>query len=138
MKKLSIAYLIFALIILLVVSINAENYSNVKKESAVKNLTLGLSSNNSGLRVSSALVLGQLIDKKIVDEGNSKQALIPLMKMLNNGKSDEERISAALALYKIGDGRGIYKLKTAAKFDESERVKNICFKLYYEFNKNNK
>jgi len=57
--------------------------------------------------------------------------------MLNKGNSDEERIAAALALYKIGDNRGIYKLKTSSKFDDSKRVKDICYKLYYEFNRQN-
>jgi HEAT repeat protein len=137
MKKLSVAYLIFALVILLVISINAESNSDTKKENAVKNLSLGLSSGNSGLRVSSALVLGQLIDEKFLNGENTNASILPLMKMLNNGYSDEERIAAALALYKIGDNRGIYKLKASAKFDDSKRVKDICYKLYYEFNRQN-
>lgn len=138
MKKLSFAYLLFALVILLVISIKAESNSDMKKENAIKNLSMGLSSENSGLRVSSALVLGQLMDTKFIDGENSETALLQLMKMLNNGNSDEERIAAALALYKMGDSRGIYKLKTSAKFDDSKRVKDICYKLYYEFNKQNK
>ena len=137
MKKLSFAYLLFALVILLVISTKAESNSDMKKENAIKNLSIGLSSENSGLRVSSALVLGQLIDTKFVEGENSDKTLLPLMKMLNNGNSDEERIAAALALYKIGDSRGIYKLKASANFDASKRVKDICYKLYYEFNKQN-
>lgn len=138
MKKLSFAYLLFALVILLVISIKAESNSDVKKGNAIKNLSLGLSSENSGLRVSSALVLAQLIDTNFLNEDQTKTGVIPLMKMLNKGNSDEERIAAALALYKIGDNRGIFKLKASAKFDESKRVKDICYKLYYEFNKQNK
>jgi len=137
MKKLSIAYLVIAIVVLLVISIKAENILDTKKKNAVKSLSLGLSSENSGLRASSALVLGQLLDAKFVNEDNSKSAVLPLMKMLNKGNSDEERIAAALALYKIGDNRGIYKLKTSAKFDESKRVKDICYKLYHEFNRQN-
>lgn len=137
MKKLSFAYIVFALIILLVISIKAESNSDTKKENAIKSLSLGLSSENPGLRVSSALVLGQLIDAKFINKENTETALFPLMKMLNKGNSDEERIAAALALFKIGDNRGIYKIKSSAKFDESKRVKDICYKLYYEYNKRN-
>ncbi len=137
MKKLSIAYIVIAIVVLLVVSIKAENISDTKKENAIKSLSLGLSSENSGLRASSALVLGQLIDANFINKNNIETAVLPLMKMLNKGISDEERIAAALALYKIGDNRGIYKLKTSAKFDDSKRVKEICYKLYYEFNREN-
>ncbi|MEJ2614042.1 MAG: HEAT repeat domain-containing protein [Ignavibacteriaceae bacterium] len=137
MKKLSVAYLVIAIVVLLVISIKAENILDTKKENAVKSLSLGLLSENSGLRASSALILGQLIDSKYINKDNTETAVIPLMKMLNKGNSDEERIAAALALYKIGDNRGIYKLKTSSKFDESKRVKDICYKLYYEFNRQN-
>lgn len=137
MKKLSVAYIVIAIVVLLVVSIKAENILDTKKENAVKSLSLGLSSENSGLRASSALVLGQLIDSKFIKKDNTEAAVIPLMKMLNKGNSDEERIAAALALYKIGDNRGIYKLKTSAEFDDSRRVKNICYKLYREFHRQN-
>ena len=137
MKKLSVAYLVIAIVVLLVISVKAENVFDSKKENAVKSLSLGLSSENSGLRASSALVLGQLIDSKFINKNNTETAVIPLMKMLNKGNSDEERIAAALALYKIGDNRGIYKLKTSAKFDGSKRVQDICYKLYYEFNRQN-
>ena len=125
------------MVVFLVISLKAENVSNIKKENAVNNLTSGLSSENPGLRVSSALILGQLIDIKFVEGENTSKALFPLMKMLNKGISDEERIAAALALYKIGDNRGIYKLKTSAKFENSKRVQDICYKLYYEFHKQN-
>lgn len=137
MKKLSVAYLVIAIVVLLVISIKAENILDTKKDNAVKSLSVGLSSENSGLRASSALVLGQLIDSKFIKKDNTETTVIPLMKMLNKGNSDEERIAAALALYKIGDNRGIYKLKTSAKFDDSQRVKDICYKLYYEYHRQN-
>ncbi len=137
MKKLSIAYIIFAIVILLVISLKAENISGAKKENVIKNLSVGLSSENRGLRVSSALVLGQLFDAKYLNGENSNAVLFPLMTMLNKGNSDEERIAAALALFKVGDNRGIYKLKGSAKYDDSKRVKDICYKLYYEFNMQN-
>jgi len=80
-----------------------------------------LESKNNGLICSSAFYLG---------EYNSTQAVIPLMKILKNSGAEELRISAALALLKIGDARGIYAIKQAIKFDASERVSNLCSKFY--------
>ena len=134
MKKISIAFLVLAIVVLLVTSINAETFSSSKKgNDIVENLENGLVSENSGLRVSSALVLGQLIDTKYIQRDNADKTLVSLMKMLDNGKSDEEKIAAALALFKVGNAMGIYKLKGSSKFDHSKRVKDICYKLYQQF-----
>ena len=134
MKKISIAFLVLAIVVLLVTSINAESFSSAKKgNDIVENLENGLVSENSGLRVSSALVLGQLIDTKYIQRDNADKTLVSLMKMLDNGKSDEEKIAAALALFKVGNAMGIYKLKGSSKFDHSKRVKDICYKLYQQF-----
>jgi HEAT repeat protein len=138
MKKLWAVYAFLAIVVLLVTSMNAETITEMKKDNAVKNLSVGLSSDNSGLRISSALVLSHLVDLKYLNGEKAETLLLPLMKMLSNGNSDEERIAAALALFKIGDNRGIYRLKGSAKFDKSKRVKDICRKLYLEYNKQNR
>ena len=62
----------------------------------------------------------------MLGELRCKGALIPLLKVLHNGKCEEVRILAALSLYKINDARGIFAIKQAAIYDESERVKRIC------------
>ena len=86
-------------------------------------LIQGVSSNNAGLMVSSANLLGDLkIDN----------AVIPLMKMLRNSEDEGMRISAAQALVKIGDSRGIFAVKKAAEFDKSERVRNLCATFYFQ------
>ena len=96
----------------------------VNRDLAIQNLLIGLDSDNIGLTSSSAFHLGEL---------NSTEAVIPLMKMLRNAEQEELRISAALALFKIGDARGIYAVKRAIIFDESERVSNMCEKFYNAF-----
>lgn len=99
----------------------------IKRDLAIQNLLIGLESGNSGLTSSSAFYLGEL---------NSDEAVIPLMKILRSSDKEELRISAALALLKIGDARGIYAIKRAIKFDESERVSKMCEKFYNSYTHN--
>jgi hypothetical protein len=47
--------------------------------------------------------------------------------------SEELRISAALALYKIGTPISIYAVKQAGRFDESERVNKLAQNFYAEY-----
>lgn len=93
----------------------------INRDLAIQNLLIGLDSDNTGLTSSSAFYLGEL---------SSTEAVIPLMKMLRNSEREELRISAALALLKIGDARGIYAIKRAIVFDESKRVSDMCEKFY--------
>ncbi|MGE5679820.1 MAG: HEAT repeat domain-containing protein [Bacillota bacterium] len=95
------------------------NFSN--RELIENNLFVGLESDNLGLRISSAQFLG---------EYKSSRATIPLMRMLHNDKDENARIQAAWSLMKIGDGRGIFMVKQAARFDDSPRVKRIC-RIFY-------
>jgi HEAT repeat protein len=86
-----------------------------------KNLLLGIKSNNSGLKTSSAYFLGEM---------KSNKALIPLLRLLKNGKTEESRIIAALSLYKIESKIGMYRLKYYAQTDESELVRKTFDRLY--------
>ncbi|MCZ6704255.1 MAG: hypothetical protein O6940_14600 [Ignavibacteria bacterium] len=122
--KSTVLLLLFVFAIFISVGMSVEPAKQVKtfnKDLATKNLLIGLESKNNGLISSSAFYLG---------EYNSTQAVIPLMKILKNSGVEELRISAALALLKIGDARGIYAIKRAIKFDESKRVSNMCSKFY--------
>lgn len=94
------------------------------------NRLIGLTSDNDGLKVSCAFYLGEM---------KSKKAVIPLMALLRNGKTDEGRIIAALSLMKIGNTQGVYMVSRAAKFNNSGRVRYICEKFYngYLIEKNN-
>lgn len=91
------------------------------KERAITSLIIGINSTNTGLRASAAHMLGEIKYRK---------AVIPLMRMLKTEKQENVRIVAALALYKIGDERGIFAIKQAVKFDRSEKVRRFCAIFY--------
>ena len=93
------------------------------KKAAVTNLLIGLNSDNYGLRTSSAFMLGEI---------KAEEAVIPLMKMLRSEKHEDARIVAALALYKINNPRGVFAVKQAIRFDNSERVRKMCSNYYNE------
>ncbi len=101
--------------------------SENKIESIENNLLEGLNSDNLGLRISTAYYLG---------EYKSERALVPLIKMLNSEKEESGRIQAALSLIKIGDPKGAFMVKQAAKFDESAKVRNFCSKFYNAYSEN--
>jgi hypothetical protein len=86
-----------------------------------ENLLIGTKSCNKGLCASCVYMMGELCCEKSV---------IPLLSLLHNAECEEIRILAALSLCKIGDARGIYAVKRAAIFDESERVKRVCSQFY--------
>ncbi|NOX16722.1 MAG: hypothetical protein GXO87_00355 [Chlorobi bacterium] len=91
---------------------------------ATDNLLRGVSSDNAGLRLSSAYFLGEL---------KSEEALIPLMKMLRGDEKESGRIMAALSLFKLKSARAVYMLKREASFNSSERTREMCKKFYNAF-----
>jgi hypothetical protein len=93
------------------------------KNAAIKNLLIGLQSDNFGLRTSSAFMLGEI---------KAEEAVIPLMKMLRTEKNEDARIMAALSLFKIDNPKGIFAVKQATRFDDSERVRRMCTNFYIE------
>lgn len=131
MKKLSFILLVLVVTLFVTAEIFAKGpnppLSQLVKESAVNNLLEGLESDNFGLKTSSAYMLGEL---------ESKKAVLPLMKILHSDASEDARIVAALALYKIGDERGLYAVKQAIRFDDSERVSKLCHKFYNAYIQN--
>ena len=124
---MKIKYLFYGLIICVLFSTYSFATSPEKSDASVNieriedNLLEGLSSDNLGLRVSTAYYLG---------EYKTERAVLPLIKMLHNEKEESARIQAALSLIKIGDPKGAFMVKQAAKFDESARVRNFCSKFY--------
>ncbi len=100
-------------------ALTAEQYAR-----AEQNLLIGIESDNQGLKESSAYLLGEL---------KSSNAVIPLMKMLRSDNQESARIVAALALCRIGDARGVYAVKRATQFDNSESVARRCAWFYNEY-----
>ena len=133
MKTLFIV--LFTLFTAYTLTAQATAFPAEKKSAVVDNLTVGIESENAGLHTSAALVLSGLIIESYLESSDASNALIPLLKLLDNGKTDDERIAAAFALYQLGNEIGIYRLRGIAVFDENERVANICRNLYYTFHK---
>ncbi len=89
----------------------------VKKVNTELTLLEGLKTDNDGVKSGSAYMLGEL---------KSDAAVIPLMSLLHNDNNVRIRVAAALALVKIGDSRGLFAVKKASEFDESEYVRTLC------------
>ncbi len=136
MKKYFLFLFAIALLLTSATAFAGVNKS-VNEEAIVNNLKVGLTSDNYGLRVSSAYVLGQLVSTKVINADAASEAIIPLLKILKDDNSDEARIVAALALYYLNSGRGALIYGFAAKHDESERFSKFSSLLYQEYNRSN-
>jgi hypothetical protein len=111
--------LITILLVLLfsLTSLAAESDDNKKYRQIEDNLLVGINTENRGLQISCAYFLGEM---------QSERAIIPLLKMLKSGETEEERIIAALSLAKIKSERGLFAIKQRIKYDDSERVQRLC------------
>ncbi len=112
---------IFGVIALAIILALPATASDLKKEIgearydlAVQNLLNGVASTNDGLRRSAIYQLGEL---------QAQDAVIPLMRVLRSCADERCRVAAAWALCKIGDERGVYAVKQAVRFDDSQKVK---------------
>ncbi len=97
------------------------SFSDEEKERIEANLLKGINSSNLGLQTSSAYFLGEL---------KSDKALIPLMRLVRAGNSEEAKIIAAVSLYKIESARGMYLIKQLSKHEENEMVKRNFVRIY--------
>ena len=127
--------LFFALLVVHTFFAQPVEFSSEKKSAVVDNLTTAVKSDNTGLQTSGALVLSNMISDSYIKSDDASVALIPLMKMLKEGKTDEERIVAAVALYQLGNSIGIYCLRGVAVYDDNDRVATVCKNLYYSYHK---
>jgi HEAT repeat protein len=121
MNKPVIAYsLLFALLFSFAFTL-ANTPSETKYTTFETNLLVGLSSDNQGVRISSAYFLGEM---------KSEKAIIPLMDILHSSENNASRQVAALALYKINSERGIFAIKRAIQFDNDAQTRKLC-KIFY-------
>ena len=127
--------LIFSLLVVQTLSAQEPEFSEDKKSLIVDNLTVGIKSENNGLHTSAALVIYELINESYLESGDASKAMIPLLKLLKNGQTEEERIAAAMALFQLGNPIGIYQLRGVAVFDDNEKVATVCKNLYYSYHK---
>ena len=94
-----------------------------KSDIIESNYIAGLESDNYGLKVSSAFFLG---------ESGTERAVIPLLKMLNE-EDPGQKFVAAWSLLKIGDKRGVYRVKMESKRSDSEYMRVILDYLYKDY-----
>jgi hypothetical protein len=123
-RVLGVLVLVAALTALATGAVKDSGLPQEKYDAAVENLLIGLASDNLGLRESAAFMLGEL---------KADAAVIPLMQMLRSDDHESSRIVAALALCRIGEGRGVYAVKRAASFDESDAVAQRCAWFYDQY-----
>jgi hypothetical protein len=126
-------YTLFAVSLFLLFSIQilpqeTANLSSSKKEACFETLRQGLNSENLGLQAGCTYMVGEV---------SCQRSVVCLMKLLRSSPYEEIRILAALSLYKIGDSRGLYAIKQAIRFDESERVSRLCEKFYKSYLQDN-
>lgn len=126
MKSLK-SILTAAVLLILTINLVAGEVPTVQKSLSMnlveENLINNLDVDNRGVAIGSAQMLGEI---------KSNKAVIPLMRVLKSSNDEAARISAALSLYKIGDARGLFAVKQAAKFDDSQRVRSLTNKFYLE------
>jgi HEAT repeat protein len=99
-------------------------FSEEKYDQIEDNMLKGIKSDNTGLQTSSAYFLGEM---------KSDRAMIPLLRLVQNGETEEARIIAALSLYKIESNIGMYRLKYLAENDESELAKRVFDIIYKKY-----
>jgi hypothetical protein len=125
MKTLLILTVIF--ILALSIPVHAQETglpAGLNKSLVEDNLLKGLSTENTGLQRSCALLLGRI---------KSDRGVIQLMDALHSNTNPSVRIAAAWALCRIGDSRGVYAVKMAVRFDESPKVQSTCAWYYENF-----
>ena len=89
-------------------------------------LISALKAENIGWRVDAARLLG---------EASETEAVKPLIDVLKNDDNSSARISAAVALAKIGDVTALNALKKAAKYDINKTVRTVAIGAYHELKK---
>ena len=96
-------------------------FSEEEYDQIEANMLAGINSDNTGLQTSCAYFLGEM---------KSDRAMIPLLKLVRNGETEDSRIIAALSLYKIESKIGMYRLKGLSQTDESELARKVFERLY--------
>ena len=100
--------------------LGAVNLATAEKNDT-KRLIKALTSDNLGWRVSAAQILG---------DNQEETAVKPLIRMLNNDFSYAARVSAAVALAKIGDKKALRALKRVSKHDRNQTVRTVALGAY--------
>ena len=98
------------------------------EDNDTKRLIKALKSDNLGWRVSAAQLLG---------DNQEERAVKPLIRMLNRDFSYAARLSAAVALAKIGDKKALKALKKTSKHDQNKTVRTVALGAFVVLEKSN-
>lgn len=125
MKKLNSLFILlvffFSSSFTLFAGSNSFQNKSVSYEQIEQTLIQGINSDNFGLRVSSAYMLGEI---------KSENSVNLLTQLLRESKSEKLRLVCALSLLKIGTDRSVFMVKQSRIFNESENVRDLCTHLY--------
>ena len=127
MKRTTLMSVVIFAVLALTTLGNAQDGTRVYSENAVKNLIIGINSNNEGLSRSSIYYAGK--DKVA-------EAVGALVEKMWKEKNPNTRILIALSLYQIGDFKGLEAVKEQAVKDSNEKVKKVSALIFDEFYKN--
>lgn len=118
---------ILSLLILTAASLSAADNLNKKitNEQIEENLLIGLQSNNVGLRVSCAYMLGEIQP--------SEKAILLLMKTLRDDKDERARIMSALTLTKLEDPRGLNIVQRECQYNNNCKTRKMCQRFYSSY-----
>ncbi len=118
---------ILSLVLLFAVSLSAAENLNKKitNQQIEENLVVGLQSDNVGLRVSCAYLLGEIKP--------SEKAILLLMSTLRNDPDPRAKTMAALTLVKLEDERGLFLVKNQCKYNDDCKVRKMCHHLYLSY-----
>ena len=119
MNRLNTTLIIILILSFTILAGPRKNFDSTTED----NLIVSLQSDNLGVKTSSAYLLG---------EYGTSNSVIALMRVLKSGETEEERISAALALTKINTDKARFAVKQRAKFDGSAKVRRYCSAFYQE------
>jgi HEAT repeat protein len=101
---------------------SSQNFGQTEKRELTKtdvsNLIICMKSDNEGIRRCGVYFAGYY---------KVKETVIPLMTILYKDDCEEIRMLAARSLCEIGDARGLFAVKRAVKFNDSDKVKQLCF-----------
>jgi hypothetical protein len=71
--------------------------------------------------------------RAFLGDAGSEKSVIPLMKMLSESEDRGEKFVAAWSLLKIGDERGVYRVKMEAEKSDCNQLRCILDYLYKDY-----
>ena len=127
MKKLFIVFVLF-IISLFGGDLKAQDQNSAISgkinKKVIANFISAIKSDNEGLKRSAIYLAGKYKIGETVDE---------LSKILSSDNSENVKFASALALYEIGDPKGLDAIFKSSLIDQNEFIKKLCASIYYDY-----